>query len=175
MSPQLSIPLFDFCHTPNTHLLTQDSANSTVVEHSQDIELLKTSLNELPHLAGHLFLSVPVPNSSENVDCVVLYRGLIFVLSIDHVSHDYDCAKADQVHHFARQFKEQHQPSRDKFIIPVLVTPKAQPQASPIHVSEDLVANTLCDTGEHLAALLEHFSNQYKDDEILAKTWLTER
>tara|TARA_Y100001960_G_scaffold327071_1_gene412642 strand:- start:4034 stop:4576 length:543 start_codon:yes stop_codon:yes gene_type:complete len=174
MNNTLSLPLLTFCHSESSDQLTSfiDLFSHHEKSNTQrSLELLRAQLNDLPHLAGHIFVNFPVPATSECVTSVILYRGLIFVVSIDHHGLEHDPKSQSQVHHFARQFKEHHTASKDKFIIPVLLTPNAQPQGAAIHVSEDLVANTMCDSGENLAALIEHFSNQYKDDEIIAEQW----
>lgn len=175
MQNTLSCSLLEFCRPTNTTNLETFLTQCTATEHlfvSQNCQLLQASLNQLPHLAGHIFVNFAVPNSDQFVSSVILYRGLIFVVSIDHQSSEHSPTLIEQTHHFARQFKQHHESSKDKFIIPVVLTPNAQPQGGAIHVSEDLVANTMCDTGDHLAALIEHFSNQYKDDEILADEWV---
>lgn len=174
MNHTLSQPLLSFCHSENHHQLAtflDQFSNHDKETIQKNAELLSRRLNALPHLAGHVFLNLPVPHSSECTASVILYRGLIFVISIDHAAQEHCPTLMAKTHQFATQFKQHHDPSKDKFIIPIVLTPNAQPQGSAIHVSEDLVANTMCDTGEHLAAMIEHFSNQYKDDEIAVDAW----
>ena len=172
-SQMLSLPLFDFCRSNELPAVNLQGVTAEQGDKlRQDYGLLKKQLSELPHLAGHIYMHLSLPHSEWIADCVVLYRGLIFVIAIDQQSDTYQQHDLATAHAMARSLKEHHSASRDKFIIPVLLAPNAAPQGSAIQVSEDLVAATMSDTGEHLAALIEHFSNQYKDDEILADEWL---
>lgn len=147
--------------TPDSHWLSK-------------IELLRHQLNQLPHLAGDIVLGLSGLESELDIEAVILYRGLVFPVAIDLDNEQYQDVSKANIHQQARVLKEQHQGSAAKFIVPILLTVKATPQSAAIGVSEDLVANTMCDTGEHLAAMVEHFSNQYKDDQIILSEWLSE-
>lgn len=176
--PYFSSSIYDFCQTE----LTNDNSDLTLFLQPFDkaeqadwiakVTLLQARLTELPHLSGSILLNAPTPFDEDNAEVVILYRGLIFVLRIDLNRKHYSDDSITQVHQQAYAFKNQHLISRDKFIIPVLLSTSASPSGAPIQVSEDLVANTMCDSGEHLAALIEHFANQYRADEILLEEWI---
>ncbi|NIY82793.1 hypothetical protein [Vibrio hepatarius] len=135
------------------------------------VALLQEQLQQLPHLSGSLLLNLETPSLNTRCDAVILYRGLVFVVCLDVDASDYSVEPIEQTHDKALGFKQHHPTCADKFIVPVLLATAAQPQGSAIHVSEDLVADTMCDTGAHLALLIEHFANQYKADEITLKDW----
>lgn len=169
LKPLYSASILDFVQTDNGELSThfQDSR-----QWQDQIELLKAQFNQLPHLAGDVVLGLSAEQGEFSVEVVILYRGLVFVIAIGFDEQTYTEAKQARLHQQARTLKQQHRASADKFIIPVAIETKAEPQGGAIHVSEDLVANTMCDNGQHLAALIEHFSNQYKDDQIILSDWL---
>ena len=172
-----SLSLIDFCHGDEACLAIptrSDVAFERNAKLNQDYRLLKKQLTQLPHLAGHLFLRLPLPQHQGIADCLLLYRGLIFILSLDQHSDIYKKDEIERIYQMATALKQHHAASKDKFIVPILIAPNAEPQGSAIHVSEKLVANTMCDTGENLAELIEHFANHYKDDEILAHQWYSE-
>lgn len=175
--PYFSSPIYDFCQMALTHdnleftLFLQQFDKEKQANWIAKVALLQEHLNELPHLSGSLLLNVPAPLSEDKTEAVILYRGLIFVLRIDLNCEYYADNSIAQVHQQAFAFKKHHLTCRDKFIIPVLLSTCASPHGSPIHVSEELVANTMCDSGEHLSALIEHFANQYRADEILLEEW----
>jgi hypothetical protein len=84
---------------------------------------------------------------------------------------DYQQEDIKSAHALALALKAHHRPCHDRFIVPVVISTSASPQGSEIQVSSDGVFNTMMDSGENLAALLEHFANQFKADEIDVKAW----
>lgn len=164
-------PLIQFIETDTNAISNQLPPEDKLVWHKQ-IELLKLQCQQLPHLAGDIVLSFSSPTSEPTISAIVLYRGLVFVLGFGFESQTYQPAQLDTLHNQARMLKDQHIGSQAKFIIPVSIETQAAPQGGAINVSEDLVADTMCDNGDHLAALIEHFANQYKDDQIILSDWL---
>lgn len=175
-----SSSLYDFCqlnlenHPLELARFLQQFGQRAKAEWENTIALLKDKLSELPHLSGSIILNAPTPSDNLHSEAVILYRGLIFVLKIDQNSKSYAEEALTEVYDQARAYKEHHPASGDKFIIPVLLATAASPQGGAINVSEDLVANTMCDNGAHLAGLIEHFANQYRADEIAMSEWLTQ-
>lgn len=175
-----SSSLYDFCqlnlenHPLELARFLQQFGQRAKAEWENTIALLKDRLSELPHLWGSIILNAPTPSGNLHSEAVILYRGLIFVLKIDQNSESYAEEALTKVYDQARAYKEHHPASGDKFIIPVLLATAASPQGGAINVSEDLVANTMCDNGAHLAGLIEHFANQYRADEIAMSEWLTQ-
>ncbi|WP_244225187.1 hypothetical protein [Vibrio aquaticus] len=139
----------------------------------QAIDLLKNQFHQLPHLAGDLVLGLNNQTPELRIPVTILYRGLIFTIDIGFNNTDYQADTLDTLHQQARTLKHHHVASQSKFIIPVTLETQATPKGGAIVVSEDLVADPMCDTGEHLAALIEHFANQYKDDQIILADWLS--
>lgn len=163
--------IVQFTETDTEQILTQLS----IPEWSQwnaKIELLKTQFNQLPHLAGDVIFGFNRSDIGLSAEVVVLYRGLVFVIQIGFDKAEYHADDSSCLHQQALLLKTHHIGSQTKFIIPISIETKASPQPSAIMVSEDLVASTMCDSGEHLAAMIEHFSNQYKDDQIILNDWL---
>ncbi|MEF1288386.1 hypothetical protein [Vibrio sp. M260118] len=167
-----SSSILDFTQTDSALIYAQLSTSNS--HWLSKIELLKHQLNQLPHLAGDIVLGLLDLETELDIEAVILYRGLVFPIAIDLDNEQYQDVSKANIHQQARVLKEQHQSSAEKFIVPILLTVKATPQGAAIAVSEDLVANTMFDTGEHLAAMIEHFSNQYKDDQIILSEWLSD-
>jgi len=166
-----SSSILDFTQTDSASICAQLSTSDR--HWLSKIELLKHQLNQLPHLAGDIVLGLSGLGTELDIEAVILYRGLVFPIAIDLDNEQYQDVSKANIHQQARVLKEHHQGSAAKFIVPILLTVKATPQGAAIAVSEDLVASTMCDTGEHLAAMIEHFSNQYKDDQIILSQWLS--
>ncbi|WCP67800.1 hypothetical protein LYZ37_03525 [Vibrio tubiashii] len=167
---QYTASILDFVQSENSDICAQLSHSTS--DWQTKIDLLKQQFNLLPHLAGDIVLGLSQADSNLGIEVVILYRGLVFPVTIDLVHQGYTEESKANIHQQARRLKECHLESKSKFIVPVQIATNATPQGGAITVSEDLVADTMCDTGEHLAALVEHFSNQYKDDQIILSDWL---
>lgn len=176
-APVYSSSIYDFSRL---NLTGEESALTAFINHfptneqakwQKKIALLQGQLQQLPHLSGSLLLNLKAPRLNTRCDAVILYRGLVFVVCLDVDAADYSAESIEQSYNQARSFKQHHPICADKFMVPVLLATAAQPQGSAIHVSQDLVADTMCDTGAHLALLIEHFANQYKADEITLEDW----
>lgn len=168
LSTPYCVSLLDFTQADAsdvTSTLDQPSKTST-----NTIEKLQEQFKTLPHLAGDIALELTL--DSNLIECVVLYRGIVFVVTIDLQSTEHQTNKMEQAHRLGQQIKRHHKPSFGCFVVPVLLTFHAKPQGCDIVVSEQLVADTICDNGNHFAALIEHLSNQYKADQIIASEWL---
>ncbi|MFM2589106.1 hypothetical protein [Vibrio sp. TBV020] len=171
VSTHYAAPILQFTQTDTSSILTQlppehhDKWQAT-------IELLKQQFKQLPHLAGDIILEFTNQATTTVSSVIILYRGLVFVAAIGFEQSDYQPNVLTALHEQANGLKHYHLESRSKFIIPVSIETLASPQGGAIVVSEDLVAETMCDNGQHLAMLIEHFSNQYKDDQIILLDWL---
>ncbi|MEZ9231771.1 hypothetical protein AB4259_11900 [Vibrio amylolyticus] len=135
------------------------------------IAVIQTQLKELLHLAGYIFIEYQIGKTQLKADAVVLYRGLVFVVVFRSGESAYRQVDIELAQQLAFALKEHHQPSHDKFIIPVVLSTHSAPQRSEIHVSPNGVFNTILDNGDNFAALLEHFANQFKADEIDSGEW----
>ncbi|USD33152.1 MULTISPECIES: hypothetical protein [Vibrio] len=172
----LNTPLYTFCHQLDSanlsdlDLIKADAKQTWL----RKISLLQTQLKTLPHLAGQVLLRLPMGANLEDIESIVLYRGIIFVIRIDMESDNYQPSSIAQVHLAARQLKDLNQANKDKYIIPVLLAAKAQPQSGSLAATEDRLFDTMCDSGEYLSAMIEHFANQFKADEIDAENWLVQ-
>lgn len=168
VSAYYSASIFDFVTADSASIADQLPGERT--QWRAKIALLKQQFNLLPHLAGDVILSLN--HQAQTLDTVVLYRGLVFIVAIELDQRAYCQQKIDALLQQARWLKHSHNGSASRFIIPLYLAVNAPPQGSNIVVSEELVANTMCDNGTHLAALIEHFANQYKDDQIILCDWL---
>ncbi|MGF1722570.1 hypothetical protein L4D20_21310 [Vibrio kyushuensis] len=170
-SPSLySASLYDFSRT-NSELIISALQGNPPTRFIEKIELIQAQINELLHLAGHIIFDYQPCNSEAKIDVVFLYRGLVFVVVFKVGESEYSSDDIAMAHNLALELKEHHPLNQDKFIVPVVIATNAQPQGCDIQVSPNLVINPILDNGSNLAALLEHFSNQFKADEIDANAW----
>lgn len=172
----LNTPLYTFCHQLDTANITDLSlfTPDTKQVWQDKIALLQKQLTALPHLAGQVILRLPMGLDSEEIDAVVLYRGIVFVIQLELESDEYQADSITRIYQTARQLKDLTPLNKALYMVPVLLAAKAKPQAGALAASQDLLFDTMCDSGEYLSALIEHFSNQFKADEIDAENWLAQ-
>ncbi|MGY3688036.1 hypothetical protein [Vibrio coralliilyticus] len=172
----LNTPLYTFCRQLDTANITDLSLFTPYTKQvwQDKITLLRKQLTALPHLAGQVILRLPMGLESEEVDAVVLYRGIVFVIQLELESSDYKAGSIARVYQTTRQLKDLTPLNKELYMVPVLLAAKAKPQAGALAASQDLLFDTMCDSGEYLSALIEHFSNQFKADEIDAENWLAQ-
>ncbi|UPQ87382.1 hypothetical protein [Vibrio sinaloensis] len=168
MPSRYSAPLLDFVAADPVTISSSLSGERSVWLNT--ITLLKQQLQQLPHLAGDIVLGLE--HQQQAFDTVILYRGIVFVVAVDFDQQDYRPDVMDALLKKAQYLKQHHLGSQTRFIVPLYLVSHAQAKGSPILVSPQLVANPMCDNGEHLALLIEHFANQYKDDQIMLNEWL---
>lgn len=170
-SPSLySASLYDFSRT-HCDTITSIFQEGHLHHWADKVQLIQVQLKELLHLAGNILFEYPVPNNESKADVIILYRGLIFLVVFNVGENEYKEEDIALAHTLAQGLKAHHAASLDKYIVPIVISTCAMPQGSDIHISPEGVFNTMLDNGDNLAALLEHFSNQFKADEIDANAW----
>lgn len=107
------------------------------------IVLLKSELNSLSE--GYIHFEFIIPRMGKRADCVLVYKGVIFVIEFKVGSHTFDRYAVSQVHDYALDLKNFHLGSHHARIVPILIATKAyaEPQAieyAPDHVAEPLKA-----------------------------------
>ena len=95
----LNTPLYTFCRQLDTVNITDLSlfTPDTKQVWLDKIALLRKQLTALPHLAGQVILRLPMGLESEEIDAVVLYRGIVFVIQLELESSDYKAATRARV------------------------------------------------------------------------------
>ncbi|MCK6265379.1 hypothetical protein KP803_19105 [Vibrio sp. ZSDE26] len=169
-------------HSASLYDFSRSSLNAIISKHQVDasfklkekVELIQSQLNELLHLAGDIIFDYPIPHNESKSNVIFLYRGLVFVVIFKFNENEYHQKDIDVTQQLAFALKTHHSLCQDRFIVPVLIATGAESQGCDIQVSTERVINTIVDNGHNLAALLEHFSNQFKADKIDADAWISE-
>ncbi|MGC9458710.1 hypothetical protein [Vibrio genomosp. F10] len=155
-------------------LLALDIAPSLPTDMSERIRIVQSQLKELLHLAGQVVFDYQVADMPHKANMIMLYRGLVFVFVFRIGEREYKAEDIALAQEFAMALKKDHSLCADRYIVPVVIATEAGPKGCDIEVSPQRVMNTIVDNGNNLAALLEHFANQFKADEIEVIRWLEE-
>ncbi|WGW01027.1 hypothetical protein QF117_09460 [Vibrio sp. YMD68] len=154
--------------------LALDIEHSLPADMSEMIRVVQLQLKELLHLAGQVVFEYQVSDMHPKANMIMLYRGLVFVVVFRIGEREYKAEDIDLAEEIAMTLKKHHSQCEDRFIVPVVIATEAVPKGCDIEVSPQRVMNTIVDNGSNLAALLEHFANQFKADEIEVQRWLEE-
>lgn len=130
---------------------------------AHEVRLLVQCLNDAMGLMSSardwsLLLEYPIPRRGKRIDAVVLARDIILVLEFKTGGQVYSRASLRQAEDYALELSDFHAQSRDRTIIPILVTTgslgaraqhpwvAADRAQQPIACSADLLAATLVDS-----------------------------
>ncbi len=91
----------------------------------EEIVLLREVLSKF--LCGDVFFEFVIPRLGKRVDVVLLLGGVVFCLEFKVGASTYALADREQVWDYALDLKNFHEPSRDVFLVPVLVATEAPP------------------------------------------------
>lgn len=127
--------------------LTQNHSQHLVQQQTgawlEQIKILKTQLVDLPDDA-HLFFEFTIPRMGKRADCVLVVKGIIFVLEFKVGASTYLYADRQQAEGYALDLKHFHQGSHDKIIIPILIATKATEVFKTYSLDSEQVSTVIC-------------------------------
>ena len=98
----------------------------------KEIQVLKATSAELIRLAPisakwALLLEYPIPRRHKRLDAVLLAADVIFCLEFKTEDKAHSSQPQRQAEDYALDLRDFHEASRERFIVPVVVVPKAPP------------------------------------------------
>ena len=106
--------------------LTQAESFDTAREQknawNEEIGLLKSYLTGY---SGSVFFEYSIPRLGRRVDVVLLINGIVFCLEFKAGADRFETADREQVWDYALDLKNFHEPTRDLFVVPILVATDA--------------------------------------------------
>lgn len=116
------------------------------------IENLKEQLEDFPY--DEIFLEFAIPRMAKRVDVVLLIKGVVYVVEYKVGAKTHDRYAIDQATDYALDLKNFHEGSHDRYVVPILLSTKANKQANQIKWSSDHVAVPLLSNGHDLAEII---------------------
>ena len=89
---------------------------------NDEIRLLKLILQGYE---GHIFFEYSIPRLGKRVDVVLLIKGVVVCLEFKVGADSFELADKEQVWDYALDLKNFHEPSRDLYVVPILVATEA--------------------------------------------------
>lgn len=121
---------------------------------------------------GDIFLEFAIPRMGKRVDVLLLIRGVIFVIEYKTGAKSHDGYAVEQVMDYALDLKNFHEGSHDKYVVPVLVSTKANMQSNSVNWSSDHIAVPLLSNGNDLGELIKRaLSDIPVQDRMDADKW----
>ena len=99
-----------------------DTAKEQKNAWSEEISLLKSFLAAYD---GSIFFEYSIPRLGRRVDVVLLINGIVFCLEFKAGAERFEAADREQVWDYALDLKNFHEPTRDLFVVPILVATDA--------------------------------------------------
>lgn len=103
---------------------------------------------------GEVYFEFCIPRMGKRVDVLLLIDGIVFVLEYKVGAKEYDRHAKDQALDYALDLKNFHEGSHDKYIVPILVSTKAESEKNAISWYKDKVSAPLLSNGKNLAEIL---------------------
>lgn len=105
----------------------------------KELEVFRAAAATFENTWG-ILLEFPIPRRQRRIDAVLLAGDVIMVLEFKGGTTDQTAAAARQLEDYALDLAEFHEPSQNRLIIPIVVTPT---QAVPISNDDTVSANTV--------------------------------
>lgn len=150
------------------------SALTTTLEAwENEINILKNVLVKLEG-NGQIIFEYDIPRLGKRIDCVLLYRGIIFVLEFKIGEKQILENDVDQVFDYALDLKNFHKLSEDKIIVPLLIATKYERKSTEIKMSvyDDKVINPLVTGEKGILNLINQVINKFPTEEEINKNWV---
>ncbi len=136
----------------------------------EQISSLKEEISDFPD--GEIFLEFSIPRMGKRVDALLLISGVIFVIEYKVGARSHERNAIEQVMDYALDLKNFHEGSHDKYVVPILVSTKADGATSRIVWSRDLVAEPLLAKGRDLAEIVKKvLSDIPLQESVVARNW----
>jgi hypothetical protein len=89
---------------------------------NEEIGLLKSILSDYE---GSVFFEYSIPRLGRRADVIILINGIVFCLEFKVGAERFETADKEQVWDYALDLKNFHEPTRDLFVVPILVATDA--------------------------------------------------
>lgn len=140
-----------------------------------EIGCLKAALSHRPD--GWLALEFSIPRMGKRVDAVLILNGVVFVIEFKVGAFKYTAHAVDQVWDYALDLMNFHEPSHDRYLVPVLIATEAAAHDHAITFApfRDKVLNPVRTSGAFLWQAVQSISEPLADTPISGPHWVEGR
>lgn len=135
----------------------------------REIEILKKSLCGID--IGRVILEYSIPRMGKRIDCILLCKGIVFVLEFKVGATVHRKSTDDQVMDYALDLKNFQKSCQDKIIIPISISTEAPPSKGHVLLYEDGVAKPVRINADGLASVINEVSVKYQRNDFDYHEW----
>lgn len=103
---------------------------------------------------GDIFFEFSIPRMGKRVDVLLVIEGVIFVVEYKTGATSDESSAIDQIMDYALDLKNFHDGSHDKYLVPIVVSTKANKQRNRVGWSFDHIAVPLLSNGSDLSEII---------------------
>ena len=135
----------------------------------KEIEILKKNLWGIN--IGRVILEYNIPRMGKRIDCILLCKGIVFVLEFKVGATVHRKSTDDQVMDYALDLKNFQKSCQDKIIIPISISTEAPPSKGHVLLYEDEVAKPVRINADGLASVINEVSVKYQRNDFDYHEW----
>ncbi len=136
------------------------------------IRILKNQLSNFNN--GRILFEYTIPRMGSIVDNVILLNGLVFILEFKVGEEEYRKADMDQLENYIKLLKDYHYESRNKILVPILVSTNAESFDNDLTIKDNNEFSIIKANKDNLFDILNNLSNSYKTQDDLSN-WTESR
>ena len=135
----------------------------------KEIDILKKNLWGIN--IGRVILEYNIPRMGKRIDCILLCKGIVFILEFKVGATVYRKSTDDQVMDYALDLKNFQKSCQDKIIIPISISTEAPPSKCHVLLYEDGVAKPVRTNADGLASVINEVSVKYQRNDFDYHEW----
>ena len=152
--------------------LLQNDPYSTLLDQKnawrQQIEILQKELKSIPF--DRILFEYTIPRMGRRIDNVVFYKGVVYLLEFKVGETKYKNADLKQAEGYALDLKYFQEGSRNRKLVPILISTEAEDYQNEIELEED-VCRPLRANAFNLQQVILQAAEKFNEDDIDSISW----
>ncbi len=141
--------------TSNDQYAAEDLQKNTW---KKEIEILQRELSEFH--GGHILFEYTIPRIGKRIDCVFLYKGIVFLLEFKVGEKTYPRHAIDQVIDYALDLNCFHKESHNKLLVPILISTNAPTKSQSAGYMQKNIVDVVCCNEKNIKTCINIISNK---------------
>lgn len=125
------------------------------------INILKNQLTEFKD--GDILFEYKIPRMGAEIDNILLIDGIIFIIEFKVGESEYN-PFIEQIENYRQLLNHYHFESREKLIVPILISTEAKSEDLNIGMDENDMLNILKSNGQNLSCIISKICDEFKTD-----------
>ncbi len=138
-----------------------------------EIQILKKQL--VGFSQGDIIFEYTIPRMGHRVDVICIIEGIIFLLEFKVGDKEHKRSTTDQVMDYALDLKYFHERSRNRYLIPINVSTKAEEKQNEYYCMADNIHNTLLCNENNIGSTIRETFLRINDTSLAALEWINSR